>query len=572
MKLFSDAIKPKILLWAGTIVIIVACFAAYIPAIKSGFIWDDDVYVTNNPMLKGPHRLFRIWFAPFDAPAQYVPLVYATISTVFWFEHQFWGFNPMGYHAVNVAFHAANALLLWLVLRRLSIPGAWFASAVFALHPVQVETVAWITELKNTLMFFFLLLSLLYWMKYAVFRTAGRKAYLYCLLLYALALFSKTTACTFPAALILILWFKDKLLTAGHWLWALLQAMPFVAMGIIMGLLAMWREKRLGTSDLDLGLNFADKILIAGRALWFYIFKLFWPANLTFSYPRWHIDSAQISQYAWPVAFLLLLAAAFLLRKRLGNAPLAAILFFALILFPMLGFFSLYTFIYTFVADHYLYVACIGPIALVAAAGSRLLKRLDRPGRFALLSAAGTLLIILGALTFRQSRVYADDMTLWTDTLKKNPDSWLAHTWIIARLLEQNKLEEAKYHAEQKIKLASYTKTISPRTCAAGYSKLAQIYEAQGNLPEAVRYYQQSLEIFDNSSFAHYRLAAVLDKQGNCEMAILHLRKVVEIAKTENIQGLAESCLQVINLIEAKKRNPPAPKPSPQFSPIPANP
>ena len=561
MRWIVGAAKPKMFVWAGAIVITAACFVAYIPAIKGGFVWDDDVYVTDNPLLTAPHGLYRIWFAMFDSPAQYVPLVYTTISTIFWIEHQLWGFNPMGYHIVNVGIHIANALLLWLVLRRLSIPGAWFASAVFALHPVQVETVAWITELKNTLMFFFLLLSFLFWMEYALFQRGGRKAYVYCLLFYALALFSKTTACTLPAALVLILWFKRGPLTAKRWLQVALQVAPFVAMGIVMGLMAMWRERRLGTGGLNLGLSLADKLLIAGRALWFYLWKLFWPTNLMFSYPRWHIDSTEIWQYSWPVAFLLVLAIAYLWRKRLGTAPLTAILFFVLILFPMLGFFSLYTFIYSFAADHYLYVACIGPIALVAAGGECALKRLGAAGRIVLFPAAGILLLTLGVLTWRQSRIYNDETTLWTDTLNKNPDSWLAHTRIIAQLLEQNKLEEAKYHAEQKIKLSSYTKTISPRTYAAGYFKLAQIYEAQGKLDDAVKYYQQSLEIDDNSSFAHYRLAAVLDKQGNLEMAIVHLRRVAEIAKAENIKGLAESCIRIMNSIEAKRKNPNNQKP-----------
>ena len=557
MRWIAGATKPRMFVWAGVIVIIAACFVAYIPAIKSGFIWDDDVYVTNNPLLTAPHGLYRIWFAMFDSPAQYVPFVYTTICTIFWIEHQLWGFNPMGYHAVNVAIHITNALLLWLVLRRLSIPGAWFASAVFALHPVQVESVAWITELKNTLMFFFLLLSVLCWMEFALFQRSGRKAYVYSLLLYALALFSKTTACMFPAVIIFILWFKRRPLTAKRWL----QAVPFVAIGIGMGLMAMWREKRLGTGDLNLGLGLADKFLIAGRALWFYICKLFWPTNLTFSYSRWHIDPTEIWQYAWPVAFLLVLAIAYLWRKRLGLAPLAALLFFALILFPMLGFFSLYTFVYTFAADHYQYVACIGPIALVAAGGERISRRLGTSGRIVIFSAAGILLLTLGVLTWRQSRIYANEQTLWSDTLNKNPDSWLAHTRIMAELLGQGKLEDAKYHAEQKIKLSSYTKAIKPSIYAAGYTKLANIYEAQGKLDYAVKYYQQSLEIDDNSSFTHYGLAAVLDKQGNYEMAKLHLRRVVEIAKAEKIEGLAEYCIQVLNSIEEKRKYPNNQKP-----------
>ena len=318
--------------------------------------------------------------------------------------------------------------------------------------------------------------------------------------------------------------------------------------------MAMWREIRLGTGGLNLGLGLADQLLIAGRALWFYMWKLFWPTNLTFSYPRWHIDPTEIWQYAWPAAFLLVLAIAYLWRKRLGLAPLAALLFFALILFPMLGFFSLYTFVYSFAADHYQYVACIGPIALVAAGGERILRRLGTSGRIVMFSAAGILLLTLGVLTLRQSRIYANEQTLWQDVLNKNPDSWLAHGRLMVYFIEQGKLEDAKNHAEQRIKLASYTKTINPRVYATAYYNLATIFEAQGKLDYAVNYYQQSLEIDNNSAIAHYRFAAVLDKQGNYDMALLHLRRVLEIAKAEKKDDLAEVCIRVMNLIEEKRK------------------
>jgi len=556
MRWIAGATKPKLFVWAGAIVIIAACFVAYIPAIRGGFIWDDDLYVTNNPMLKVPHGLYHIWFTMNDSP-QYVPLVYTTICTTFWAEHQLWGYDPMGYHVVNVAIHITNALLLWLVLRRLSIPGAWFVSAVFALHPVQVESVAWITELKNTMMVFFSLLTVLYWLEFTVFQRSGRKAYVYSLLLYALSLFSKSTACTLPAAFVLILWLKRTPLTAKR----LLQIVPFVAMGIGTGLLVMWRELRLGTELVTLGLGPADKLLIAGRAFWFYMWKLFWPTNLMFSYPRWHIDPTEIWQYAWPAAFLLVLAVAYLWRKRLGRAPLTALLFFALTLFPMLGFFSLYTFVYTFVADHYQYAACIGPIALVAAGGERISRRLGTNGRIVMFSAAGILLLTLGVLTWRQSRIYENAQTLWQDTLNKNPDSWMAHAEISRELIKQGKLEDVKYHTEQRVKLSSYMKTINPHIYATGYFNLATIFEAQGKLNDAVNYYQKAFDIYDNLGLAHYRFAALLAKQGNYEMALPHLRRAMEIAKARKLNRLAELSSQALNLIEERRKYPNNQKP-----------
>ena len=224
--------KPE--LW-GAIFIVVAVFIAYWPALRGGFIWDDDAYVTNNPLLTAPDGLRRIWFS-FYTQSQYFPLVYTT----FRFEYGLWGLHPPGYHIVNVLLHSANALLVWLVLRRLALPGAWLAAAIFALHPVQVETVAWITELKNTESTFFCLLALLAWMKFA--GTHSWRFYALTFLLYALALFSKTTACTLPAAMLLVLWLKHLPVNWQRWL----QVVPFLAAGLAMGLLSIWWERHLG--------------------------------------------------------------------------------------------------------------------------------------------------------------------------------------------------------------------------------------------------------------------------------------------------------------------------------------
>ena len=442
MRQIADKTSPRMIFLAGAVVIIFACFVAYSPAIKGGFIWDDDTYVTDNPLLTVPDGLYQIWFTT-HAPSQYFPLTYTT----FWVEHRLWGFNPMGYHVINVATHIINALLLWLVLRRLSIPGAWFASAVFAMHPVQVESVAWITERKNALMLLFSLLSVLCWIEFALSNKSGLKAKLFyagSLVLFALALFSKTTACTLPTAFVLILWFRRSPLTFKRWM----QVVPFVVMGIGMGLFAMWWENHhQGTGLINMGLGPAEKLLIAGRALWFYLWKLFWPVNLTFSYPRWHnINPNEIRQYAWPAVSVLALVCIWLWRERLGRGVVTAVLFFTVTLFPMLGFFSLYTFIYTFVADHYQYAACIGPITLVAAGGALIYQRSDKNTKFIILSAAGVLIMTLCVLSWKQCHIYTNAETLWLDTLKKNPDSLSAHGEMGRMLLKQGKFNEAKFH------------------------------------------------------------------------------------------------------------------------------
>src|SRR5213079_2437497 len=178
----------------------------YRPAWNGGFLWDDDDYVTNNELLTAPDGLRRIWFS-LDSPSQYFPLVYTT----FRIEHRLWGLNSTGYHWVNLVLHVANALLVWLVLARLKVPGAWLAGAIFALHPVQVESVAWITERKNVLMGFFFLLSLLSWTGFVEAQPRRMwKFYALVLVFYVLALSAKSTACTLPAALLLILWLQKR--------------------------------------------------------------------------------------------------------------------------------------------------------------------------------------------------------------------------------------------------------------------------------------------------------------------------------------------------------------------------
>src|SRR5438874_1794033 len=333
---------------------------AYRPAWNGGFLWDDDAYVTNNELLTAPDGLRRIWFS-FDSPSQYFPLVYTTLRI----ERALWGLNPAGYHVVNVLLHVANALLVWRLLARLRVPGAWLAGAIFALHPVQVESVAWITERKNVLMGFFFLLTLLAWVEFLDQQTSRRwRLYSLALVLYALALFSKTTACTLPAALLLILWLQKRPITKER----LVQVIPFVVLGIAMGLLTVWWERyHQGTHGPLFALGPVERILIASRAVWFYLSKLFWPSNLTFIYPRWIVSATHLLDYAWLAALGGLCAAICFARRYVGRSLEVAALFFVATLSPVLGFIMLYTFRYTFVADHYQYLASIGPIALASA-------------------------------------------------------------------------------------------------------------------------------------------------------------------------------------------------------------
>src|SRR6267154_3944742 len=407
----------------------VTTILAYQPAWHGGFIWDDDAYITNNELLTAPDGLRRIWFS-LDSPSQYFPLVY----TMFRFEHSWWGLSPIGYHFVNILLHLANALILWSLLARLRVPGAWLAGAIFALHPVQVESVAWITERKNVLMGFFFLLTLLSWIAFVDERT--KRPWLFyglALILYLLALSAKTTACTLPAALFLILWLENQRISWKR----IFQIVPFVVLGLAMGSLAIWWERyHQGTSRaIFTFLNPIERILVASRAVWFYLSKLIWPSKLTFIYPRWDIASTHLLGYVWLLAGLIVCVVIYFLRRYLGRSIEVAAAFFVATLGPVLGFIMLYTFRYTFVADHYQYLACIGPIALVSAGLVKLTNSVGYGPRF--LSAVGILVFsALGLLTWRQSASYRDSETLWRKTIDRNPGWWMAEGNLGSDLLE----------------------------------------------------------------------------------------------------------------------------------------
>jgi protein O-mannosyl-transferase len=429
-------------IWLFAIVLVLATIFAYRPAWNGSFVWDDDFYVTKNPLLTAPNGLRRIWFS-LESPSQYFPLTY----TSFRIERTFWGLRPAGYHWLNILLHTANALLLWRLLAKLGVPGAWLAAGIFALHPVQVESVAWITERKNVLMGFFFLLTLLAWVRFIdepkqrliAAHTKQRakevaegsnvnplswRFYWLALIFYVLALCSKSTACTLPAALFLILWLQKKPIGWRRGL----QIAPFVVLGLAMGLIAMWWERHhQGTIGPMFAFGPLERLIVVSHAAWFYLGKLFWPAKLTFIYPQWTLDPHNPLSYIWVVAGLVLCAAIYFARRYVGRSVEVAAAFFIATLSPVLGFIMLYTFRYTFVADHYQYLACIGPIALVSAGLLKLTDSVRYGPR--LLSGFGILVLsALGLLTWQQSANYRDSETLWRTTVQRNT-IWAMTYW-----------------------------------------------------------------------------------------------------------------------------------------------
>ena len=539
---------PRLPAWLMPALLVLATVLAYQPAWHAGFIWDDDVYVTNNPLLTAPDGLRRIWFS-LDSPSQYFPLTY----TVFRIEHALWGLMPAGYHWVNILLHAVNALLVWRLLQRLGVPGAWLAAAIFALHPVQVESVAWVTELKSVLSLLFILLALLAWVEFIEEPSKPSwRWYLLALACSALALTAKTTACTLPAALLLVPWLKHK---PVNWL-RLAQVVPFLMMSAGMGLLTVWWERyHQGTEGKMFALGLPERLLVAGHALWFYLGKLIWPVNLTFSYPRWNIHPADPPAYGWLAACAGLGVVIYYLRRWTGRGLEVAALFYVATLSPLLGFIMLYTFLFTFVADHYQYVACIGPIALAAAGIVRTIGILGTGKPFLKPVFCGALLLTLGVLTWRQCRMYADAETLWRTTIDRNPACWLARVNLGNAHLDSGETGEAIRQLQEAIRIkpdyadAHIDLGVALLNQSQAGGAMSEFQEAirlepdyaeahlnlgiallnQGRTGEAIGQYQEAIRLKVDYAEAHYNLGVALLNQGQTDKAIRQFQEAIHL-------------------------------------------
>jgi tetratricopeptide (TPR) repeat protein len=533
------ASRQALVLGAGALAALT--LVAYVPAIEGGFVWDDDAYVAANPRLESLDGLRRIWLEPAASyPPQYYPLTYTT----FWLERRLWGVEPAGYHLVNVLLHALNAVLLWRILGLLAVPGAWVAAAVFALHPVHVESVAWVTERKNVLSGACYLGAALAYLRFALPAATARWGwYALAVVLFVAALLAKTVACTLPAALLLVVWWKRGRIGLRD----VAPLVPFFALAVPFGLATAWMEKhRGGALGPEWVLTAAERCLVAGRALWFYLGKLLWPRSLAFIYPRWQLDATAWWQWAFPAAAVGVIVGLWVLRGRLGRGPVVAALFFAGTLAPALGFFDVYPMRFSFVADHFVYLASVGPIALGVAAAVR--AGVGRAG-------AVVLLAVLGMLVWRQGRVYGSLETLWVDTLAKNAGAWLAHNNLGVLRFEAGRAEEAlaHYRAALAVKpdceeahnnlgnalvragrtaeaLAHYEEALRIRPAYAEvHVNIGSAFEGQGNADEAIAHYRRALEVEPAYADAHYKLANALAGQGRSEEAIAHYAEALAI-------------------------------------------
>ncbi len=418
--------------WAGpvgTVGILLLALVAYAPLRWARFIWDDRLWLLHNPVVLHWDKLLMAWINLTQDP-QYYPLVF----TVFSLEYHLWHFNPIWYHLVNVLLQVFNGLLLWWLLVRLRIRGAWLAAAIFTIHPVQVETVGWVAEMKNLLSGFLYLLATL-----AYVRASGLDAptdpqvarqlppaqyhwkwYWWATALFVLAMTAKTAGLALPVILLALVWWKR-----GKIQWQDIRAVvPWVIVAVLFAWITIHVERAAsGAEGRPWDLTMVQRVLIAGRAWWFYPGKLLWPMPLLEVYRRWNLHTLGGWHWIYPIAAAGIFAAAWLLRQRMGRGFLVMLIIYTLLIGPVLGFISYYTMLYTFVADHYQYLACI---ALITGFSAGLWQLCQWAGTRAVLVfgvCSAIILVVLTDISYGQSLNYESSAYLWAHVLAYDPDS-----------------------------------------------------------------------------------------------------------------------------------------------------
>jgi len=494
--------------WFFCLILAVVTMLAYQPAWHGGLLWDDDANIAT-PELRSLDGLRRIWFEP-RTTQQYYPLLYSSS----WLQERLWGDSPTGYHLVNLLLHIGCVVLVLKILRLLRIPGAGLATILFALHPVNVETVAWITERKNTLSGVFGLVATLCYLKFDESRS--RRSYALPLGLFLLGLLSKTAIVTLPLAWLVIFWWKRG---AISWRRDVVPLIPFFFLSAAAGLMTSWVEYgNIAYKASTLALSPVDRCLVAGRAFWFQLGKVLWPSNLMFVYPRWEINAAVWWQYLFPLGVLGLLGILWSLR-RWSRAPLAGVLVYIFLLLPSLGFLYIYFFLYSFVADHWQYLACLGIITPCASGIALVAGRLKS---WQVWLERGTTLLLAGVLfllTWQQSRMYTNAETLYRTAIARNPVCWMAYNNLGNILYQANRIPEAMDLFKQALR-------IKP---AVAYYSLGNALLPKGRTSEAIDQYEQALRINPNYAEAHNNLGNALLLTGRTSEAMDQYEQALRI-------------------------------------------
>ena len=513
--------------WLLGAVLVIALVVAYLPVQNAGFIWDDDHFVTQNPGIVGPLGIKALWTTQ---AADDSPLTQCT----FWVEHALWGFDPLMYHMVNVLLQAACALMLWAVLRRLRVPGAWLGAALWALHPVQAESIAWVTETKNTQSGFFFLLAIFFYAGMTMKERNGERAsrdYSLTILFSALAMASKSSTVVLPAILILCaLWVEET------WEWGTVRRhavrmIPVFLLTAISGAATMWAtgiensQAAQPVTDPMWVRTWPERLITAGRAVWFYLGKLVWPHPLLAIYPRWQIDTHNPLNYL-PLVLLIAFVMLLWMKRDLWSRPyLFVMLWFLIALSPVLGLVDQSIMEFSFVFDHFQFLASIAPMALAGAGIAWLAARakaLPPSSRVWLQAVVGSLvLLVYGSLTSVHSESFASLDTLWTDTLAENPAAWVAHYDLGRNMLVRGQLVDAIGQFQAALELNPHD--------VLSHTNLGVALLQNGQADSAMRHFRQALAINPAYPEAHNNLGNVMMRTGDVDGALTEFQTAVRL-------------------------------------------
>jgi protein O-mannosyl-transferase len=540
---------------ALAILLAVLTVITYIPVLRGGFIWDDDTLITENPVIKADDGLYRSWLTT-DQP-DYYPLT----ESLWWLEWRVWGDNATGYHVVNVLLHAANAILVWMILRRLKIPGAWLAGLVFAVHPVNVATAAWISEQKNTLSMLFCAVATFFYLRFC--EDSRWRWYGFSLATFLLALLSKSAVVMLPFVLLMCAWWLRGRIRWKDWL----HSLAFFALSLVLGLVTIWfQNHRAMEGSTVRSDSFFARLCAAGWIPWFYLYKAFLPLDLTVIYPKWQIDTSRWISYVPGILLVICFVISWWKRKTWGRPLLFGLGYYIVMLFPVLGFFDQGLYRYSLVADHWQYYSIVGAIALAVAAGHRIATRYHQ----LVIVAAVVVLTALGTASWQRAGVYAADEKLWRDNVAKNPTAWMAydnlglnmewagnpdaavgyfeqalriktdsaetHNNLALALLQLGRTEEAVPHLEQAVR-------INPDYGDA-YINLGNALFQLGKVPEAFAHYQQALRVDPDSPLLHEDMGVALEKLGRTAEAIEQYKQALKLNPDLTVAGNALVRLQ----------------------------
>jgi len=516
-------------LYRGWALIAAVTFLAYLPTLRNGFVWDDDAFLTDNVLIKAADGLRRFWLT--KEPVDYWPMTSSTL----WVEWRLWGLHAVGYHATNLLLHLGEAGLLWAILRRLRLPGALLAALLFAVHPVNVESVAWIAQRKNLMAMLFFLLSIYFFLRSAWWQEADhgggppdgawRAGYGLSLAAFILAMLSKGSVALLPVALAGLLWWRRGLAWRDG-----PRLAPFFAVAAGLAVVNVWFQAH-GSKTILRAAGFEERLLGAGAVVWFYLGKALWPLHLVFVYPLWKIS---VADPLWWVPLLAALAVTAGLgwkarcwtgaragssrRESDWRAAFFAWVYFCAMLVPVMGFTDIVFMKYSLVADHYQHLSIIAVVALAAAALARWSARWPRELAWML---GGLLVGTLALMSARQSAMYRDSETLYETTIARNPDCWMAYNNLGILLVGSGRIAEAATAFQGALRMRPND--------ANNENNLGTALFRLGRSQEAIPEYEKALRIQPDYPEVRFDLGLAFLQVGRSEEAIAQLQQVIQL-------------------------------------------